>query len=82
MENKLQIEKSDKPNKKYRAILPNGKVVYFGDTKYGQYEDKTNLKLYKHLDHHDKRRRELYYKRHPIDYTKYSADWFAKHYLW
>ena len=30
MENKLKIGKSDKP-KKYKAILPNGKVVDFGD---------------------------------------------------
>ena len=78
MGNKIKFEKSDKPHYKYEAILPDGKVVHFGDTRYQQYEDKTPLKLYKHLDHHDKHRRELYYKRHPTDYPTSSADDFSK----
>ena len=31
MENIFKIAKSDKPNKKCKAILPNGKIVCFGD---------------------------------------------------
>ena len=81
MEN-IKFEKSDKQFKKYKATLPNNKVVHFGDTRYQQYKDTTPLKLYSKLDHHDKQRRELYYKRHPTDYPKYTADWFSKKYLW
>lgn len=76
------FQKSDKKNKKYKAILPNGKDVYFGDTRYQHYKDRTPLKIYSNLDHNDLKRRELYYKRHPKDYPKYSADYFAKKYLW
>ena len=78
----FKIEKSNKPHKKYMAIMEDGSVFYFGDTRYQQYEDKTPLKLYKRLDHHEKKTRALYYKRHPHDYPKYSADWFSKHFLW
>ena len=82
MDSKLKFERSDKQDKKYKATLPNGKVVDFGATGYQQYEDKTPLKLNSNLDHHDKKRRELYYKRHNIDYPKYSADYLSKKYLW
>ena len=79
----IKFEKADKPHKKYKATLPNKKVVYFGDNRYEQYEDKTPLKLYSRLDHHDKKRRDLYYKRHPTEYEKYSPDWFSKKkYMW
>ncbi len=57
--NNIKFEKSNVKYKKYKAILPNGKTVNFGDTRYEQYEDKTPLKLYSNLDHHDKKRREL-----------------------
>lgn len=76
----VQIVKSDKPNKKYKAIITNKKnvadfkLVYFGslyngDSKtskrlYEHYKDITPFKLYKHLDHKDKKRREAYRKRH------------------
>jgi hypothetical protein len=52
--------------------------VYFGDTSYQQYEDRSPLKLYSNLDHNDPKRRELYYKRHNKDYAKYSPYYFAK----
>ena len=76
------FQKSNKKYKKYRAILPSHKEVYFRDTRYQQYKDRTPLKLYSNLDHNDPKRRELYYKRHPKDYDKYSAYYFAKKYLW
>ena len=72
------FQKADKKYKKYQAILPNGKEVYFGDTRYQQDKDRTPLKLYSNLDHNDPKRRELYYKRQPKDYGTYSANYFAK----
>ena len=82
MEKHFKIEKSNKPHKKYMAIMEDGSVVHFGDSRYQQYQDRTPLKLYKNLDHHDEKRRALYYKRHPHNYPKYSADWFSKHFSW
>ena len=62
MEKHFKIEKSNKPHKKYMAIMEDGSVVHFVDTRYQQYEDKTPLELYKNLDHHhDEKRRSLYY---------------------
>ena len=79
----IKFMKSDKPEKKYKAIFidpttKREKTVYFGDTGYEQYKDRTPLKLYSALDHKGPKRHELYYKRHPIDFPKYSADWFSK----
>lgn len=71
--------------KKYIAILnDDGKIkkVSFGHQDYQQYQDRTPLRLYSHLNHLDKKRRELYYKRHNKEYPIYSADWFSKTYLW
>jgi len=82
MSDKIIFEKSKVKNKKYVAILPDGKRVNFGDKRYQQYEDRTPLKLYSSLDHHDKERRNRYYERHNKDYHKYSADWLSKKYLW
>ena len=45
MSDKITFEKSKVKNKKYAAILPNGKIVNFGDKRYQQYEDRTPLKL-------------------------------------
>jgi hypothetical protein len=83
----IKFQKSDKPAKKYKATFidpktKREKTVYFGDPKYQQFKDSTPLKLYKHLDHNDPKRRELYYMRHPKDYPKYSPDWLSKKYLW
>jgi len=78
MSDKIIFEKSKVKNKKYVAILPDGKRVNFGDKLYQQYEDRTPLKLYSSLDHHDKERRNRYYERHNKDYQKYSADWLSK----
>lgn len=66
----VQIVKSDKPNKKYKAIITNKKnvadfkLVYFGNSRYEHYKDITPFKLYKDLDHKDKKRRKAYRKRH------------------
>ena len=67
-------------NKKYMAVFDN-KKVHFGDNRYDQYEDKTKLKLYKHKDHKDKKRRDSYYARHGKA-ELHSAKWFSHKYLW
>lgn len=75
------FKKSTRKNKKYMAILPNGKTVHFGDNRYEQYTDSTGMGLYSHLDHKDNKRRSNYKKRHKKG-PKYSASWFAWTYLW
>lgn len=53
--------KSDKPNKKLMLDI-NGKRIYFGDTKYEHYFDRTGL-LNKNYNHLDPKRRLAYLKR-------------------
>lgn len=69
-------------HKKYRVILNDETHRDFGDKRHFQYRDRTPLKAYSHLDHNDKKRRELYYKRHNKDGPPYSPDWLSKKYLW
>jgi hypothetical protein len=83
------FEKSKRKYKKYNAILFNKKskkvyLIPFGDTRYQQYTDNTGLKLYSHLDHGDKKRRESYINRHTKDVRDgyYSAGYFSLNYLW
>lgn len=52
---------SDKPNKKLYAVV-DGKKVYFGDTSYDHYKDKTGL-LDKSKNHLDEKRRASYLAR-------------------
>ena len=84
------IQISDKPTKKYIAILksnPN-KKIYFGAIKndgepYEQYRDSTPLKLFSKYNHNDKIRQEHYIKRHQKDITgKFSAGTLSYIYLW
>lgn len=75
------------PHKKYDAVFNDGKYVSFGAIRpngvpYEQFRDRTPLRAYSSYDHNDPVRRERYYKRHLINYPKYSADWFSKKYLW
>lgn len=71
---------SDKPNKKYYAMVGNRKV-YFGDTNYEHYYDK--IGYWSHLNHLDKERRRRYKARHEKDrHNKGSAGWFADQILW
>jgi len=78
---KYQIQKSNRQNKKYMAILENKTTVHFGDNRYKQYRDTTKLKIYSHLDHNDTKRKELYYKRHGKA-LPYSPKYFSHKYLW
>ena len=72
--------------KKYKVeIWEKGKKIkttQFGDKRYGQYRDKTPLKLYKKKDTLDLKRRKAYRSRHTYDKPKFSAGWFALKYLW
>ena len=43
------ILKSTRQFKKYMAVFSDSKTVHFGDNRYGQYKDKTKLKLYSRL---------------------------------
>ena len=74
----MSIEKSERANKKYKAIVrsnQNGKqrVLHFGDKQYGQYRDSTPLKAYKHKNHFDRKRREQYFLRHSNTKSKAMA---------
>lgn len=86
-----KIERSPRKNKKYRQYLKNkktGKIEYYdygGDPKiYEHYKDSTKLKLYSHLDHGDKDRRDKYRKRHQgfIKKGYYSPGWSSMNTLW
>jgi hypothetical protein len=82
------FRKSKTKNKKYEAMLENKKTekikfIPFGDKRYEQYQDKTGLDVYSHKNHNDKKRRELYRKRHEgEDKNKFSSGYFAMKYLW
>jgi hypothetical protein len=66
----VQFRKSTNKIKKYDALTPSGKWIAFGSVLHQQYKDKTGLGLYSHMDHLDKKRRNLYRKRHKK--TKYK----------
>lgn len=85
MKNKILYKpfKSTVKNKKYSVyVIKNGKtkLINFGDSRYGQFKDK--LGEYKHLDHGDPKRKELYYKRHGKTKDKNTAKYWAHRVLW
>ena len=78
-------------NKKYTAILSNGKTVHFGDRRYEQYKDQTGRGLWSHKNHLDTKRRADYRKRHkaqtdaqgvPYYQKRFTPAWFSWHFLW
>lgn len=75
------IKKSTRKYKKYMAVFKD-KTIHFGDNRYQQYKDQTELKLYSDKDHLDENRRRLYYLRHGKKAEKHSAKWFSHKYLW
>ncbi len=71
---------SDKYPKKYYALI-NNKKIYFGDMRYGQYHDK--LGYYSNIDHFDRNRRSMFWKRHAKSINKIGTPgWFSLHILW
>jgi hypothetical protein len=73
--------KSTAKNKKYMVMTKKG-IIHFGDKRYQQFKDK--IGLYKHLDHLDPKRKELYYKRHGDRNTKNkeTAKYWSHNILW
>lgn len=76
-------------NKKYKVVVKRkirGKdtkrTIQFGDKRYGQFRDKTPLKLYSSKNTNSTKRRKAYKARHTYAKPKYSAGWFANKYLW
>jgi hypothetical protein len=64
----IKFEKGPFP-KKYTAYIKDKKTkkirkLNFGDRRYEQYKDRTNLKLYKHKNHSSRKRMKNYYSRH------------------
>jgi capsid portal protein len=57
----IKIVKSNRKHKKYVAVV-DGKMVHFGDTRYGQYKDQ--IGVYSGKDHGSKSKRAAYFKRH------------------
>ena len=55
--------------KKYTAHVQNKKtrtkrIIHFGDRRYQQYKDRTNLQLYASKNHGTRKRMQNYYSRH------------------
>ncbi len=71
--------KSTRKNKKYMVLTEKG-VIHFGQLPYQQYKDK--IGVYSDLDHLDKKRRDLYYKRHGDSDDKNSAKYWSHKILW
>ncbi len=70
--NVITIKPSKKKSKKFDAVLPNGKVVSFGDNKYSDF-----------TIHKDPDRRDRYHARHQNDPTSvFTAGGLARDILW
>ena len=67
------IEKSKAKGKKYKVVTDKGRTINFGSSSYAQYKDSTPLKLYKHKDHGDPKRRKNYFQRHSGESSKRLA---------
>jgi len=76
---KYEPVKSTRKNKKYMILTDSG-LVHFGARGMSQFKDK--IGLYSHLDNNDKKRKELYYKRHGKSAKKDTAKFFSHKYLW
>ena len=74
------FRESTRKNKKYDVFKDGEYVVSFGDIRYQHYFDK--LGLYRDMNHFDKKRRRLYYKRFGVHAVPYSAKYFSHKYLW
>lgn len=82
MKRKFVIMKSTRKYKKYMAVFEDKTKIHFGDNRYEQFKDSTNLQLFAHLNHLDSKRKKNYYSRHGKEAKLYSAKWFSHKYLW
>lgn len=90
----IEFKKSTRKNKKYMVRTPKGKLIHFGNLTppaNEHFKDSTPLKLYSHLDHNDKKRRQAYRKRHmaiklkdgtPAYKSKEQPAYYSLNYLW
>ena len=74
----VEIKASSKKNKKYVATIKDintniKKKIDFGDARYQQYKDRTNIKKYSYKDHLDKNRRINYFRRFSKTNNKKTA---------
>ena len=74
-----------KSNHKYKVYVKSNsksglKLIGFGHKDFKQYHDKLNN--YSHLDHNDKKRKELYYKRFGNTNDKDTAKYWSHKILW
>ena len=75
-----EIFPSTRKFKKY-DVLKNGRhFLSFGDKRYQHYKDK--IGYYKHLDHKDRKRLDLYYIRHKDTNNINSAKFWSHLILW
>jgi hypothetical protein len=86
----MKFSISTRKHKKYSVITPSGKVVHFGDKRYGHFKDKA-LGVYKDLDHNDTARRRSYRRRargiknrqgKAVYNDKESPAYYSYNYLW
>ena len=78
------LRRSTRRNKKYMADVKYAGKIYknqhFGDNRYEQYRDSTQIKLYSHLDNNDLERKRLYHTRHR--YNTGICSMLSKEFLW
>ena len=71
----VEISKSDRKNKKYKAVINGGKTIHFGHSAYQDY-----------TTHKDEQRKQSYISRHSNeDHSKQnmtSAAYLSRHLLW
>lgn len=88
----IEFVKSEKPLKKYKAILRNKKTkkevnIHFGAIRenrkpYEQWKDSTGLGIYTKYNHCDKERRKRYQFRHRKEQPSFKEYWSAGYFSW
>ena len=69
----IKLGPSTRKNKKYMAMLENGKIIHFGASDYQQFKDSTGIGAYSNKNHGNKERRRRYFLRHSGVPTKKLA---------
>lgn len=74
------IAPSRRKFKKYDVYKKNKYLTSFGDNRYKHYNDK--IGFYSYLNHKDKDRRNLYYKRFGLSAGFETPKFFSNKFLW
>ena len=82
--NGITFSKSDKTDKKYKAVFKDGTTIHFGHKDYEHFKDSTGAGAWSHKDHGDKAMRDNYHKRHGCskETNKKSANYLSCKDLW